>query len=289
MTEMESNWTVITGSTGGIGTEIAKIVAGRGDHLILVNRSPQKAERQRSELLAGHAGLSIELVTADFMDTASIAKAIGEIVALPGRIDTLYNNAGVLTSEKILSEQGFESHFAVNVLAPYQLIKGLRTTMARTSSDKSAMIINFSSSAIKQQKSLDLKSLANPDRVTGLMGTYAQSKLAVTAMSVALADSLAEDHILIRAVDPGPTKTSMTKGNAAMPKPLQWLAPLLFSPAEKQARKVIDAADVSMFEKGSGVLIANRKKKNLPKTAAGATTQNQLLTLLDHSLAASSD
>ncbi|MEM9109643.1 MAG: SDR family NAD(P)-dependent oxidoreductase [Planctomycetota bacterium] len=284
MPQTETNWTVITGSTGGIGSELAKILAGRGDHLILVNRSREKADLQRSKLLTDHKELRIELVTADFMDTTKIAEAIKEILAIPGRIDVLYNNAGVLTSEKILSAQGFESHYAVNVLAPFQMIGGLRTKMARASKDKPAMVINFSSSVIKQQKSLDLDSLANPDQVTGLMGTYAQSKLAVTTMSAALADSLAEDHTLIRAIDPGATRTPMTKGNAAMPKPLQWIAPLLFSPADKQARKVVDAAGPDNFASRSGILVANRIEKKLPHTAADTDVQRELITLLQRSL-----
>ncbi|MEM9348281.1 MAG: SDR family NAD(P)-dependent oxidoreductase [Planctomycetota bacterium] len=284
MTEKETSWTVITGSTGGIGSEIVKILSKRGDNLILVNRSREKAEQQRSYLLADHSGIQIKLVTADFMDTTKIAEAISVILSLPGRINVLYNNAGVLTSEKILSAQGFESHYAVNVLAPFQMINGLRTKMAQTSKDMPAMIINFSSSAIKQQKSLDLDGLAKPDQVTGLMGTYAQSKLAVTAMSAALADSLAEDHILIRAVDPGATRTPMTKGNAAMPKPIQWLAPLLFSPADKQAKKVIDAADPVGFASRSGILVANRKVKTLPHPATDTKIQRELIALLNRSL-----
>lgn len=284
MAEIDSSWTVVTGSTGGIGSELAKILAARGDHLVLINRSPDKAAHQRTELLSAHPAMRIELFTADFMDTKQVEKAINQITLLAGRIDALYNNAGILNAEKILSAQGFESHFAVNVLASYQMIKGLWEKMARSPTETPSMIVNFSSSAIKQQKTLDLGSLANPDKVTGLMGTYAQSKLAATAMSAALAETLANDNILIRAVDPGATKTSMTSGNAAMPKPLQWLAPLLFSPADKQARKVIDSADPVAFGAGSGIFVANCKELKLPKPAADRQIQNNLIAILDDSL-----
>lgn len=289
MSEIDSNWTVVTGSTGGIGSELVKILAARGDHLILINRSLDKAEHQRAELLSSHPAMRIELFTADFMDKKQIENAINQVVLLPGRIDVLYNNAGVLNSKKILSAQGFESHFAVNVLASYQMIRGLTKKMARPSSETPGMIVNFSSSAIKQQKMLDLNSLANPDEVTGLMGTYAQSKLAVTAMSAALADLLASNNILIRAVDPGATKTAMTSGNAAMPKPLQWLAPILFSPADKQAGKVIDSADPATFEGCSGILLANRKEKTLPESIADFKIQKALLVFLDHCLTSNSN
>ncbi|MEM1277135.1 MAG: SDR family NAD(P)-dependent oxidoreductase, partial [Pseudomonadota bacterium] len=258
MAQTVANWTVITGSTGGIGGEIARQLADQGTALILVNRSEQKAIAQRAELLARHPDLSVELVTADLMDLKQITAASETIKALPGRIDTLYNNAGVLTGEKILSAQGYESHFAINVLAAYQFTKELREKMARTSSDTPAMVVNFSSSAVNALRTLDLAHLANPESVGGLMTTYAQSKLAVTAMAAAMAEELKTDNILIRAIDPGATKSPMTTGgNSGMPVFLRWLAPLLFSPADKQAAKVISGADPAAFEGRSGIYLAN--------------------------------
>ncbi len=285
MTQAGANWTVITGSTGGIGSEIVRLLAKRGDAMILVNRSSAKAQAQRAEVLSAHPSTRIELVTADLMDTGRIVDAAAAIKAVPGRIDVLYNNAGVLTAAKTLSAQGFESQFAVNVLAPYLFIKELRTNMARPASETPAMIVNFSSSAINPLKTLELESLANPARVGGLMSTYAQTKLAVTALAPALAEELTSNNILIRAIDPGATKSPMTTtGNSAMPKLLSWLAPLVFSPADKQAEKLVASADPTAFGGRTGIYVANRKERKLPKPAADATTQRKLVGLLDNLL-----
>jgi NAD(P)-dependent dehydrogenase (short-subunit alcohol dehydrogenase family) len=273
---------VVTGSTGGIGTEIIKILAGRGDDLVLVNRSRTKSETQAAQLKARYPDLKVEVIVADLMDTAQVSAAVNEIVSLPGRIDVLYNNSGILTSKKVLSPQGFESQFAVNTLAPYALILRLRERMARPSGETPAMVINFSSSAINGQKSLDLGNLANPEQVGGLLTTYAQTKLAVTVLSAALSEGLKSRNIFIRAVDPGATKTSMTTGgNSGMPKPLQWLAPLFFSPANKQAAKIVDSAAPAAFSAQTGIYVANRKVKKLPGPAADAETGQQLVALLD--------
>ncbi|MEM8916351.1 MAG: SDR family NAD(P)-dependent oxidoreductase [Pseudomonadota bacterium] len=288
MAVADANWTVITGSTGGIGSEIVSQLAARGDAMVLVNRTLAKASVQRAELLARHPGLAIELVTADLMDTAQINEATDKINAFPGRIDALYNNAGILTSEKVLSQQGFESQFAVNVLASYLFIRNLRKKMWRVASDEPAMIVNFSSSAITPLKKLAIDNLANPEKVGGLMSTYAQTKLAVTALGPALADSLKSENILIRAIDPGATKTAMTtRGNSAMPKVLAWLAPLLFSPADKQAAKVIESADPAAFGGRTGLYVANRREKKMPAPANSHETQRALISLLDRLLAAS--
>ena len=287
MAAADANWTVITGSTGGIGSEIAKQLAAQGKRLILVNRSEAKSQAQIAELRNDNPSLIVELVIADLMDTAQIATAIETIDALPGQIDTLYNNSGVLTAQKTVSAQGFESQFAVNVLAPYQLTMGLREKMARPASDTAAMIVLFSSSAVNPQKKLGLDELSDPETVGGLMSTYAQTKLAVTAIAPALADLLAADNIKIRAVDPGATRTAMTtSGNSAMPKPLQWLAPLLFSKADKQAAKVIESADPTAFQGRSGIYVANRTEKKMPKPAADKTTQRDLIDMLERALQA---
>ncbi|MEM7138038.1 MAG: SDR family NAD(P)-dependent oxidoreductase [Myxococcota bacterium] len=289
MSHPQRNWTVVTGSTGGIGVEISKGLAARGHALVLVNRDAKASQAQRQALLEEHPSLPIERVTADFMATAEIASAIEHISALPGQVDALYNVAGLLSTKKVMSAEGFESHFAVNTLAPYLLTKGLRQKMSRPAHERAAMVVNFSSSAINQQKVLDLDSLVNPGEVTGLMGTYAQTKLALTALSAGMAEDLKSDNVLIRALDPGATKTSMTTDNTAMPKVLSWLVPLFFSPPDKQAAKVMVAADPDALRGRTGILVANLKEKKLPKAIADPTTQRKLIDLLETTLRASSE
>lgn len=286
MAKSVANWTVLTGSTRGIGSEIAKLLAARGDPMILVNRSEEAAFAQRSSLIEQNPGAVIELITADLMDITRIAEAAAKIGDLPGRVDALYNNAGVLTGKKILSAQGFESQFAVNTLAPYQLIQALRAKMARPAGASPAMVVLFSSSAINSPKTLDLNTLAQPDTVGGLLSTYAQTKLAVTALAPALAEDLKSDNILIRAIDPGATKTDMTTGGSSgMPKLLAWVAPLLFSPADKQAAKLVASADPEAFGGRSGIYVANRKEKALPVAATDVDAHQALVSMLDRLLA----
>ena len=286
MTTAADHWAVLTGSTGGMGVEIVKILAARGQNLVLVNRSSERSQAQREQLLAAHPDLEIEVVTADLMDTAQTAAAIEAINALPGRVDLLINNSGILTAKKTLSHQGYESQFAVNVLAAYQLTIGLRKKMARASDERPGMVVMLSSSAVNAKAKLELDSLLNPAKVGGLMGTYAHTKLAVTALAPALAGQLKAANILIRAIDPGATKTAMTTGgNAAMPRVLRWLAPLLFKPAGKQALKLIESSDPTALNGKTGVFVANGKTKKMPAPAAVQSTQEALLTLLDKALA----
>lgn len=287
MCSAAERWTVITGSTGGIGAEIASQLLSREKAVVLVNRSREKSIAQRQVLQQRHPNATIEICTADLMDAAQITVVCEQLEQLPGRIEALYNNAGVLTSEHILSVQGYESQFAVNVLAPYQFTMGLLQKMARESDDDPAMVVNFSSSAISHPKFLDMGGLANPESVGGLLSTYAQTKLAATALAPALAPRLASENVLIRAIDPGATKTKMTTGpgTSGMPTVIRWLAPLFFAPAEKQAAKIIASAEPGALDGGSGIFVANKQQKPLPASIDDPVLQRDLLELLSECLA----
>ena len=282
MTDEDLSWTVVTGSTGGIGSELADILSSKGHALILINRSEVKAQIQAANLAKRYPGLPAKFYTADLMDTVQIRGVISKIAKLPGRIDALYNNSGVLTSERVLSPQGYESQFAVNTLAPFMLIRGFSEKLAGVDPTDPAMIVNFSSSAISSVRNLDVAQLANPDKVGGLLTTYAHTKLAVTAMAPALADELSEKNILIRAIDPGATKTPMTtSGGSGMPRVLAWIAPLLFSPADRQAQKVVSSAAPSAHQFRTGIYVANEKEKKLPASASDPTVQRGLIDKLE--------
>lgn len=277
---------IVTGSTGGIGAEVAHCLAREGWSLILLNRSQTKTATQMSELQAAYPNITMTFVQVDLLDVSDIARAVAEIAQTHQRIDALYNISGVLTSERKLSAQGYESHYAVNVLANYALIEGLRPLLKRAPDDTLTMVVTMSSSAVNSPKALDIARLPNPEKIGGLMGAYAATKLALTAMSAALAEPLRENGILIRAIDPGATITPMTSMGDGMPKILQWLAPLLFAKPDKQARKIVSAADPAALRGRSGIFVAAGKEKRMPKIAADTNIQRALLAQLQSDLSA---
>ncbi|MEM8919563.1 MAG: SDR family NAD(P)-dependent oxidoreductase [Pseudomonadota bacterium] len=267
---------VITGSTGGIGKAVCAKLADDGWSLVLVNRSQSKAEAQRKELHQTYPDLSVELVGTDLMDLVEIDKTCKEISAKIGEIHALYCIAGVLTDQRKLSAQGHESHYAVNVLANYALIRNLLPLMSDAGQAGERMIVTMSSSAINRVK-LDRQSLSAPAKIGGLMGAYAQSKLAMTAMCAQMAPDLWSSGVLIRAIDPGPTKTSMTSSGDGMPFFLRWLVPILFSDPDKQAAKIVAATEPSAHANETGILVSSWKKKRLPKSIADPLVRADLL------------
>jgi len=245
--------------------------------LVLVNRSQTKAEAQRDELRQRHPELEVDLTQTDLMDLAAIDKSCREITSSVTRIDALYCIAGVLTDQRRLSVQGHESHYAVNVLANYALISGLRPVLGGTTfPGAESMVVTMSSSAINMVP-LDLSSLSAPEKIGGLMGAYAHSKLAMTGMCVQMAPELKQAGIMVRAVDPGPTKTSMTSSGDGMPFFLRWLAPLLFSDPDKQAAKIVAAADTNAMNGETGILVSSWKAKPLPPSIQNPKDREELM------------
>ncbi len=271
---------VITGSTGGIGSAIATKLAEGGWDLLLANRSLAKSAEQRDMLASRFPEPNVQTVAMDLMDINSIEAACRQIGAETKRIDALYNMAGVLTSERRISVQGYESHYAVNVLANLAVIEGLQPLLAREPNEQPSMVVTMSSSAISRVAALDVKALRDPSEIRGLMGAYAHSKLALTAISAAMSDSLKKEGILIRAIDPGATLTPMTSGGDGMPLLLRWFAPLFFSKPEVQAKKIVAAADPDNLGNRTGIYIASGKEKSLPKAIADLAVGDELLKAL---------
>ncbi|MEM1079379.1 MAG: SDR family NAD(P)-dependent oxidoreductase [Pseudomonadota bacterium] len=271
---------VVTGSTGGIGGAMVDQLATMGLHLVLVNRNETKAEAQKTELQANHPGVAVDTVTADLMDVEQIKAAVQTIVGMHPKIDLLFNNSGVLTSERVMSVQGHESNYAVNTLAAYVMTQGLRPALQHQDVLAKSMIVNTTSSAQNAAKSLDPETLSDPKDIGGLTGAYATTKLALTTMGTAMASELSADRIMIRSVCPGPVATPMTKTSDAMPGILKLLVPLLFKSPGKQAAKMIHAAQTDSYGAQSGIYITNGKEKHLPSLAQEAGVQAKLMAKL---------
>ena len=112
------------------------------------------------------------------------------------------------------------------------------------------------------------------------MDAYAKSKLAVTAVTCLLKDDLMEENILLYSVDPGATKSSMTKESTGMPPLLRLLAPLLFKSPDRQAMKIIKGMEAAVTDGKSGLFITNGRRKPNPHLALDKAFQSDLKALL---------
>src|SRR4051812_32930573 len=103
---------VVTGASGGIGLETAKVLAGRGACVVLAVRDLDRG-RAAAEQMSGDVELGL-LDLADLASVRSFAEGIGSI-------DVLINNAGVLAVPFRTSPDGIELHLATNHLGHFAL------------------------------------------------------------------------------------------------------------------------------------------------------------------------
>jgi NAD(P)-dependent dehydrogenase (short-subunit alcohol dehydrogenase family) len=187
---------LITGSTDGLGREVARRLAATGAHIIVHGRNRERGLELVREIEAGGVG-SAAFYAADFASLAEV-RALGEAILRDyDRLDVLINNAGIWIpgSERRFSADGHELHFAVNYLAGYVLTRML---LPRLVASAPARIINVASAA---QTPLDFDDVMLERSYNGGRA-YAQSKLAQVLFTVDLARELAGSDVMVLALHP---------------------------------------------------------------------------------------
>ncbi|MBQ5842657.1 MAG: SDR family NAD(P)-dependent oxidoreductase [Clostridia bacterium] len=114
---------VITGSTGGLGKEICKILASLGADLVLVDRSLQKSSAHRDSLVSLFPDIKVTLLTADMEDIESV-KIACEILKTT-TFDYLILNAGAYSIPRIKTDMGYDNVFQINFVSQYYMARAL--------------------------------------------------------------------------------------------------------------------------------------------------------------------
>jgi NAD(P)-dependent dehydrogenase (short-subunit alcohol dehydrogenase family) len=186
----------VTGSTSGLGREVALAMGQRGAHVIVHGRSRDRGLEVVEEIQAGPGSASF--YAADFASLDQI-RALGEAVLRDyPRIDVLVNNAGIWLSgdsERYESEDGVELSFQVNYLAGYLLTEMLLPLIPRSPASR---IVNVASGA---QTPIDFD---DPMMEEGYSGgrSYGQSKLAQIMHAMDLAEELEGTGVKVNSLHP---------------------------------------------------------------------------------------
>jgi NAD(P)-dependent dehydrogenase (short-subunit alcohol dehydrogenase family) len=191
---------IVTGASRGIGLEMCRVLATRGDRVIATARATTPA---LAELASAHG---VEVMELEVTDAGSI-KALAK--RLSGRpIDALINNAGVSSTAKSISELTMEELqrvFAINASAPMLVAAALLPNL-RLGARK--VVMNISS---------QLASIAN--NKGGSTYPYRASKTALNQLTVCMANELRADGFCCVCVHPGWVKTDMGGPNAPLLPP----------------------------------------------------------------------
>jgi NAD(P)-dependent dehydrogenase (short-subunit alcohol dehydrogenase family) len=204
---------LVTGSTDGLGREVARQLAATGAHVIVHGRNRERGEGLVAEIAATGIG-SASFHQADLASLAQVRRLGEEILRDYDRLDVLINNAGIWRTqpERGLSEDGHELHFAVNYLSGYLLTRML---LPRLRASAPARVINVASAA---QQPLDFDDIMLTRNYSGGRG-YATSKLAQILFTVDLAAELESTGVAVYSLHPATLMdTPMVAGAGATPR-----------------------------------------------------------------------
>jgi NAD(P)-dependent dehydrogenase (short-subunit alcohol dehydrogenase family) len=179
---------VVTGSTGGIGLEAARLLAAEGARVVTCGRSE-----------APGIGEALHVV-ADLSESAAPEALVEEAVAALGSLDVLVNNVGYAVQARFedVADEEWDSMWQLNVMS---YVRAIRAALPHLRASRGA-IVNVSSTAGKRPS-------------TG-MPHYSVTKAAVLSLSRLVADLSAGDGIRCNAVTPGPTATEAWLGEGGL-------------------------------------------------------------------------
>lgn len=207
-TSMKGKTAVVTGATSGVGYEAVKALSAGGCRIILVARNERKAQALKEELEKAYL-TSVDYYIADFSDLASVRAAAEEILRDQEEIHVLVNSAGIHSTKKTYTREGFEKVFCVNHLGSFLLTRML---LERMKASAPARIIQVNSEG-HRFNGLDPEDLNWHRRIyTGLRG-YGASKTAQLLTVWQMAEELKGTGVTINAMHPGGVRTGIGSNN----------------------------------------------------------------------------
>ncbi|MFX1353477.1 MAG: SDR family NAD(P)-dependent oxidoreductase [Promethearchaeota archaeon] len=196
---------LISGSTDGIGYQAAIELVKSDFHVIIHGRNKEKAEFTLGRIKSITKRKNVSIVYADLCSFNQIKEMANDINNNYDRLDVLINNAGVFKPERSLTEEGFESTFAVNYIAPFLLTNLLLESLKKS---KSGKIVNVVSRV--HSNHFDFNDLQFKMGYTGVKA-YAKSKTALILFTYALAEKLKNINITINCLHPGVINTKLLR------------------------------------------------------------------------------
>lgn len=201
---------VITGANTGLGFETAKALAEKGAHVVIAVRNTTKGD-QAAARISG----DVEVQELDLTSLASINAAADALKSRFDKIDLLINNAGVMTTPKDTTKDGFELQFGTNHLGHFALTGLLLDNLLDVDG---ARIVTVSSNGHKMGGAIHWDDL-QWERSYSRMGAYTQSKLANLLFTYELQRRLApRGKTIAVAAHPGTATTELAR---SLPRPIE--------------------------------------------------------------------
>jgi NAD(P)-dependent dehydrogenase (short-subunit alcohol dehydrogenase family) len=216
---------LVTGATRGIGKQIANDLGSLGASLLLTGTHADEIEELNRKAIAENTGKRYFYL--DLMKHESLAKFLADLEEIPV-IDGLVNNAGInrLNALQDVVLQDWDDMLAVNLTAPFQIIRGVSKKMIANGYGRIVNVGSIFSKISKEKRSV-----------------YSATKFGIHGLTVGASNDLARYNVLINTLSPGFIMTELTKKNLSEKE----MADLKNMIPAKRLGTVNDISNVAVF------------------------------------------
>lgn len=258
---MKGRVCLVTGASNGIGKAAAIKLARMGAGLVLLCRDRDRGEMTMAEISLRSGNDDVDLLVADLGSLRQVRAAAAAFLESGRPLHVLINNAGALNIDRTVTEDGFETTFAVNHLGHFLLTNLLLDRMRESAP---ARIVNVASEAHRigyGNGRIAFDDLMG-ERAYGGWKAYGQSKLANILFTRELTRRLDPAQVTANALHPGVVASRFGRNNRQ-----GWLtvAQALYRPFcrsnEKGADTAVWLAATPEIEGVTGKYFKDRKRR----------------------------
>ncbi|MHA7058853.1 SDR family oxidoreductase [Aquimarina sp. M1] len=255
MNALNNKTVLITGATNGIGLVTTHELAKFGMEVYLICRHQSKGEQIIEEIKNITGNNKLHLLVCNLSSLEQVRKTAQAFLKLDKPLDLLVNNAGVINTNRKLTEDGYEEMFTVNHLAHFLLTNLLLKKLSH-----SARIVNVASGAHTLVKEINFEDL-NFTKGFKTLKVYSHSKLANILFTRELAKRLDGTEITVNAVDPGEVSTGLGRQNKGVSGIIYWILKPFIQTPQKGASTSIYVSTSQTLKGVTGKYFRNCKEK----------------------------
>jgi NAD(P)-dependent dehydrogenase (short-subunit alcohol dehydrogenase family) len=257
---------LVTGSTDGIGRQTARQLAAAGLDVIVHGRSKAKVDATIAALGTELPGAKLSGVAFDLGTIAGVRRGVEQIDKVAPALHVIVHNAGIFASERVVTEDGVETTFAVNYLGPFLLTELLGPKLvASAEGGPPSRIIHVASIAHTRGR-IHVEDHTLAPAWTGY-AAYAQSKLAQVMHAISLAERCEPAQVVAYSLHPGVVATKLLR---------QGFGPVQGATPEQGARTSVRLASAESVDDPSGSYFSDGVATP-PSSAARDEKQRQQL------------
>ncbi|MDD3346718.1 SDR family NAD(P)-dependent oxidoreductase [Oscillibacter sp.] len=235
---LEGKTVLVTGAAGGIGAAISEGLAYAGAEVAVCGRTLAKCEALAEKIQSGGAKASAHFL--DVADMASIQSCVDAVMARYGKIDVLFNVAGINKREGMLDveEATYDRIMDTNLKGVYFMTQAVAREMYKR---KNGSIVNIGSH--------------NDAAMLGGCSVYGAAKSGVIALTRSMAVECARYGIRCNGISPGHIMTELTKVSWDSPNRAPYMRERIAmerggQPEELVGMAILLASDASSYMTG---------------------------------------